>query len=270
MMSARLASGPPLKSILHGARDRADALFDQCRRLADVSDGLTAIIEDSYVPLQPLLGVGARRGLAVPVLVGSLLNGLALRADTIGHGALFATKTFEAAKNLRALLRQVLEGRGESAQKLRVGVGAGLRLEGRDRLLHVGDRNPPLCHFGRQIRDIAFVPPALRVQIELRPGPDGGKRKDRRLDLLTGPIGIGFHAWLSDRPRRQYDQNRNRENGAKRGMHTRFPLSSMIGLPLPPIKPPRIADALLNASPGVSERGLDGMAQDRRDWGATP
>jgi hypothetical protein len=44
----------------------------------------------------------------------------------------------------------------------------------------------------------------------------------------------------------------------------------MIGLPLPPIKPPRIADALLNPSPGVSERALDGMLGDRRDWGATP
>jgi len=43
----------------------------------------------------------------------------------------------------------------------------------------------------------------------------------------------------------------------------------MIGLPLPPIKPPRIADASLNASPGVSERARDGMAGDRGDWDAT-
>src|SRR5271165_517322 len=268
-MSARLAIARPLKSLLHGASDRAYALFNQRRRLADVTDGLTAIIEDAYVPLQPLLGLGARRRLALPVLVRSFLNGLVLRADTIGHGALLAAKSLETAKNLRALLRQILEGRGESAQKLRVRVGAGLRLEVRDGLLHVGDRNPPLRHFGRQIRNIAFVPPALRVQIELWPGPDGGKRKGRRLDLLTGPIGIGFHAGLSDRPRRQYDQNRNRENGAKRSMHTRFPLSSMIGLPLPPIKPPRITDASLNASPGVSEHARDGLAGDRGDWDAT-
>src|SRR5208283_1974861 len=166
--------------------------------------------------------------------------------------------------------RQVLEGRSESTEKLGVRISAALGLEVGDRLLHIGDGNPPLSHFGHEIRDIAFVAPALGAEIELGPGPDGGKRKDRRLDLLTGPIGIGFHTGLSERPRRQYDQNRHRENGAKRSMHTRFPLSSMIGLPLPPIKPPRIMDASLNASPGVSEHARDGLAQDRRDWGATP
>src|SRR5260370_40643171 len=117
-MSARFAIALPLKSLLHGTSDRADALFNQRRRLADVSDGLTAIIEDAYVPLQPLLGVAARRRLAVAVLVRSFLNGLILRADTIGHGALLAAKSLQAAKNLRPLLRQILEGRGESAQKL--------------------------------------------------------------------------------------------------------------------------------------------------------
>src|SRR5271166_1249306 len=107
-MSARFAIARPLESLLHGASDRADALFDQRRRLADVGDGLTAIVEDAYVPLQPLLGVGARRRVAVPVLIRSFLNGLALRADTIGHGALLAAKSLETAKNLRALLRQIL------------------------------------------------------------------------------------------------------------------------------------------------------------------
>ena len=90
IMSARFAIALPLKSLLHGASDRADALFDQRRRLADVTDGLTAIVEDAYVPLQPLLRVGTRRRL--PVLVRRLLNGIVLRPDTVGYGALLRSR----------------------------------------------------------------------------------------------------------------------------------------------------------------------------------
>ena len=50
------ARSRPLKRLLHGAGDRADALLDQRRRLAHVSDGLTAIVENADVPLQPILG----------------------------------------------------------------------------------------------------------------------------------------------------------------------------------------------------------------------
>jgi hypothetical protein len=39
-----------LENLLHRAGDLTDALFDQRRRLADVSDGLTAIVEDAKVP----------------------------------------------------------------------------------------------------------------------------------------------------------------------------------------------------------------------------
>jgi hypothetical protein len=70
----------------------------------------------------------------------------------------------------------------------------------------------------------------------------GGPAQTEASEKVGGPIGIGF-GWLSDRLRRQHDQNRNRETDAKRSKHARFPLNSMIGLPLPPIKPPRLADA---------------------------
>jgi hypothetical protein len=39
-----------LQSLLHRARDFPDALFDQRRCLADVSDGLVAIVEDAKIP----------------------------------------------------------------------------------------------------------------------------------------------------------------------------------------------------------------------------
>ena len=39
-----------LQSFLHRPRDLPDALFDQRRRLADVSDGLAAIVEDAKIP----------------------------------------------------------------------------------------------------------------------------------------------------------------------------------------------------------------------------
>ena len=47
---APAACGRALESLLHRASDLPDALFDQRRRLADVSDGLTAIVEDAEVP----------------------------------------------------------------------------------------------------------------------------------------------------------------------------------------------------------------------------
>jgi hypothetical protein len=54
-LCAPSASGPlrrmaALQGLLHRARDFPDALFDQRRRLADVSDSLTAIVEDTKVP----------------------------------------------------------------------------------------------------------------------------------------------------------------------------------------------------------------------------
>ena len=63
-----------LKSLLHGASDRANALFDQRRRLADVSHGLTAIVENAQVPLKAVLAVGGGRRLAVMVLVREILE----------------------------------------------------------------------------------------------------------------------------------------------------------------------------------------------------
>ena len=73
--------------------------------------------------------------------------------------------------------RQIRERRGEGAQKLGVRVGAGLRFEAADRSLHISDGNTPLRHLRLQIRDVAFIAPALRVQIELRPGPDWRRAK---------------------------------------------------------------------------------------------
>src|SRR5208337_1830640 len=115
-MSARFAIARPLESLLHGASDRADALFDQRRRLADISHGLTAIVENAQVPLKAVLAVDGGRRLAVVVLVRRSLNCLVLRADTSGQGVLLVAGTFEAADDLGALLRQILEGRGESAE----------------------------------------------------------------------------------------------------------------------------------------------------------
>jgi hypothetical protein len=77
---------------------------------------------------------------------------------------------------------------------------------------------------------------------------------------LAGPIRIGLHAGLSACARRHCGHDRNRENGAERSMHTRFPLGSMIGSPLPAIKPPRVADAAFGASFNMS---------DRTSWDAT-
>ena len=114
------ARSRPLKGLLHGARDRADALLDQRRRLADVSDGLAAVVENADVPLQPILGLGAGRPLPAAALVRGFLNGLVLRADTIGERELLSAKSFQTVENLGALLRQILEGGGESAQKLGV------------------------------------------------------------------------------------------------------------------------------------------------------
>jgi hypothetical protein len=101
-----------------------------------------------------------------------------------------------------------------------------LRPEIRDRFLHVGDRHAPLRHFGLEIRDVALVPPALRVEIELRAGPHGGERKGWRLDLLARPIRIDLFARLSERRRGEWGHNRNRESGADRSMHLRFLLSA--------------------------------------------
>jgi hypothetical protein len=46
-------TAPPkaaLQSLLHRARDLPEALFDQRRRLADVSDGLATIVEEAKIP----------------------------------------------------------------------------------------------------------------------------------------------------------------------------------------------------------------------------
>ena len=125
-----------------------------------------------------------------------------------------------------------VERRGEGAQKLGVRVGAGLRFEVGDRGLHVSDGNAPLRHLRLQIRDVAFVAPALRVQIELRAGPDGGERKSRRLDLLAGPVRIGLSLRLSDRLRRRAGpQSQSRERRAPQDAFA-FPLerNDKIGL----------------------------------------
>ena len=119
--------------------------------------------------------LGGRR--AAAALVRGFLNGLVLRADTIGESELLSAKSIEALENLGALLRQILEGGGESAQKLGARVGAGLRLEVRDRRLDVGGRNPPLRHFGLQIRDVAFIAPALRIEIERGPAQTEASEK---------------------------------------------------------------------------------------------
>src|SRR5271166_2765755 len=113
--SAASAKAPSLslKSVLHGASDRANSLLDQRRRLADITGSLTPIVENAQVPLQPFLAVGARLRLAALILVARFLHGVGLRADTIGHGALFAAEAIQTGKNLRALLRQILESRGE-------------------------------------------------------------------------------------------------------------------------------------------------------------
>ena len=54
-LCASIPSGPlrrmaALQSLLHRARDLPDALLDQRRRLADVSDGLAAIVENAKIP----------------------------------------------------------------------------------------------------------------------------------------------------------------------------------------------------------------------------
>jgi hypothetical protein len=259
------ARSRPRKGLLHGASDRADALLDQRRRLADISDGLAAVVENADVPLQPILGLGAGRPLPAAALVRGFLNGLVLRADTIGERELLSAKSLQAVENLGALLRQVLEGGRESAEKLGARVGAGLRPEVRDRRLHIGGRNPPLRHFGLESRDVAFVAPALRIESERRAGPDRGKREGRRLDLLTGPIRIGLHAGLSDCAGRRCGQDRNRENGAERSMHTSFPSGSMIGLPLPAIKRPTPCGCVV-----WHARASENMGCGRMSWDATP
>ena len=193
------------------------------------------------------------------ILVARFLHGVGLRADPVGHGALFAAKAIQSGKNLRALLRQILESRGECAQQLRVRVGSGLCLEVRDRRLDIGDRNPPLRHFRDEIGNIGLVAPGLRVQIELRPGPDGGERKSRSLDLRTGPIRISLDSRLRACLRRRSGDNRNREDDAERNMQGRFHSGAIIGLPTFPIKPPGFADA----SSGASKHPRDSVIGDR-------
>ena len=124
-----------------------------------------------------------------------------------------------------------------------------------DRGLHVSDGNAALRHLRLQVRNVALVAPVLRVEIELRPGPDGGERKSGRLDLLAGPVRIGLSFELSERRRREQDHGRNRENGASRSkMHLRFLLSAMIRLGLRPIKPPRFTIASPVAPLSVGKR----------------
>src|ERR1700730_4194413 len=137
------------------------------------------------------------------ILVRRSLDGFVLRADAIGQSLLLAANSIQAADDLGALLRQVRERRGEGTQKLGVRIAAGLRFEVGDRGLHVSDGNAPLRHLRLQIRDVAFVVPALRVQIQLRAGPDGGERKSGRLDLLAGPARIRLSFEWSERLRRE-------------------------------------------------------------------
>ena len=68
-LAACAAAHKSLKSRLHGARDCSDALLDERRGLANVSDCLAAIVEDAYVPPQSLLAIGAERRLTALVLV---------------------------------------------------------------------------------------------------------------------------------------------------------------------------------------------------------
>ena len=245
-----------LQSLLHRAGDFPDALFDQRRGLADVSDGLTALVENAKIPQQPFLTVAASCRLGGRVLVGRFLHVLVLHPDAIGQSLLLAANSIQAIDDLGALLRQIRKRRGEGAQKLGVRVRAGLRFEVGDRGLHIVDGDAALGHLGLEIRDVAFIAPVLGVEIELRPGPDGGERKGRRLDLLAGPVRIGLSFIFSDRLRREWGHDRDHENGAGRNMHLRFLSRAMIRLGLRPIKPLKFTGCAALAPFGVDQARL--------------
>ena len=114
----RNLSPPTLERVLHGARDRPDALFDQARRLANIAGHLPPIVENTNVPLQSVLGSSHSRRLTDRTAVSGLLHKVGLRSDTIGHHPLLAPEALQSGEYLGALLRQIIEGGGERSQQL--------------------------------------------------------------------------------------------------------------------------------------------------------